>query len=248
MPRFAFSELIGSDDELAPSEGEKAIAKPVAVVPDGKPEMGSLFGDIPPPETRQTSIMPASRSPHMQAVGGPSPHIHRPISRRIQNTPRSSMQRSSGAVAFPSPMKAPSAITTQTFRGGASSATAVPHRVPKAVTPTYLPKPAISLECADAWQNDAGLFLGRSFRACFSPSGVLFMPANVRPGSAGREVHGHKVAMVPMKERIFKRRSYEDIIKVHREMREMVDRGSTDPKDIVKVTYVCVSMCVRVCM
>jgi hypothetical protein len=129
-------------------------------------------------------------------------------------------------------MKAPP-ITTQTFRP--SSSVAVPHKVPKAVTPAYLPKPAISLECADTWQNDAGLFLGRSFRACFSPSGVLFMPANVRAGNAGREVHGHKVAMVPMKERIFKRRSYEDIIKVHRLMREIVDRGGADPKDVIKV-------------
>jgi hypothetical protein len=61
------------------------------------------------------------------------------------------------------------------------------------------------------------------------------MPANVRAGNAGREVHGHKVAMVPMKERIFKRRSYEDIIKVHRLMREIVDRGGADPKDVIKV-------------
>ena len=64
------------------------------------------------------------------------------------------------------------------------------------------------------------------------------MPANVRPGNGSAGVDGHKVAVVPLKERAFKSRSYWDVLKVHKEMREAVERGKSDTKSVVKVLFV----------
>mmetsp|Transcript_8915 Transcript_8915/g.22255 ORF Transcript_8915/g.22255 Transcript_8915/m.22255 type:complete len:969 (-) Transcript_8915:190-3096(-) len=239
MPRFHFEELIGENDALPGglSDGGARDAEMATEVP----EMGSLLGASTPQVSRQPPLS-ASRS-SLAVAPTPSPQIVRPISRRIQSAPRPPVQgKPAGpalSISFQSPLRLPptssvfSAATPAALGFRTSPAPAVAHRAPQPVTPAYPTEPAVALDSGDSWRNDAGLFLGRSFRACFSPSGELFMPASVR--GAVKTGGGHRVAVVPLKGRLFKQRNYGEMLQVHRDMRASVEGvEGADAQDLMQ--------------
>lgn len=48
----------------------------------------------------------------------------------------------------------------------------------------------MALDCKDKWRNDMGLFMGRSFRVCFSPDGKVYMPQQCFGGNTSGRVGG----------------------------------------------------------
>lgn len=225
MPRFAFDELIrAEDDEGTP---DLLVDEGVSVMSEA-PKLGSLF---PTPHSQGTLALLQNAQYHNQllqqhpaslptgraslgaaAAASPvTPSMHRPISRRIQSSaPRPATAPFSAKPLLPSSpfssaltfaVAAPSPPPSS-FRSGGS------HRAPQPVAPSYPPSPLVPLDSAKAWRQDAGLFLGRSFRATFGPNGELYMPSPVRGAAEG----GHRVRVVALPGSVFKPRPYGELM------------------------------------
>ena len=108
---------------------------------------------------------------------------------------------------------------------------------PDPVQAAYPAGPVVSLDCNDKWRNDMGLFLGRSFRVCFSASGKVYMPAQCFGKDTVSRVGGaHQVLVKPMAGRLFEHRpggssgvwggnGYAPLLQAHLEMSQMLQGG-----------------------
>lgn len=232
MPHFNFDELIG-DNPVAPGDAEMTTEGP---------DMGSLFSSTHQSQLISSlptrSLIPA-HTPSVSGSNMASPHVIRPVTRRMQSTPRSSLQLKNSPSTkanksmsiYQSPLRSLSNVTPAVFSFRESPIPTMVHKAPQTVIPSYTALPAVPLDASDYWRNDAGLFLGRSFRVCFSPSGELFTPAGVR--NAG----GHKVAVISLKDRLFAKRGYGDLLQTHKDMRACVDgMEGADTRDLMQVS------------
>lgn len=112
-----------------------------------------------------TAATPKSQSTHRKLHSAPFP---------LQRTPRS---------------KVPSWVKSGLSARKIESAPEKRER-PDPVLPSYPAEPAVALDCKDKWRNDMGLFMGRSFRVCFSPNGTVYMPQQCFGGDTSGRVGG----------------------------------------------------------
>ena len=139
--------------------------------------------------------------------------MHRPISRRMQGSPRTEFLASSEVTMH-------DAFRSRTMDMGIVKQRAPPVReAPRPTAPSYPAKPLVPLDSEEGCGNDMGLFLGRSFRVCFSPSGHLFMPCKNYSGGGGDGAGAysgvHKVAALLLCGRAFTPRRYDDLLQKH---------------------------------
>ena len=144
------------------------------------------------------------------------------------------------------PMQRPSMIASAPMRPSRDVPTPIREsRVVVQKRPILCPPKPHTMPDKKLWHNDAGLFLGRSFRACFSPAGELFtvgkvyriqtegstqlVPARAHghaadpmiTGSENRAAAGsqgegaYRVEVIPMVGRLFHSRSYIEQLKLH---------------------------------
>jgi hypothetical protein len=153
--------------------------------------------------------------------------MHRPISRRIEPL---------RAEFSPAP-EGPTPDPFRTRGGALLKARGKPERVPpQPVEPVYLAKPNVALDSEEGG-NDMGLFLGRSFRVCFSSTGQLFMPCKNFPGAggdaSGAYVGAHKVAALALCGRSFQPGRYSELLQKHAALAEAADAHGARVEDLM---------------
>ena len=108
------------------------------------------------------------------------------------------------------------------------------------VPPSYPAAPRVALDCGDQWRNDMGLFLGRSFRVCFSANGDIYMPkpcfgANA-PAPTSADAGAHQIVRKTARGSLLPdctSHDYASLLRAHLEMSDALNGAAAKDKGAV---------------
>ncbi|EKX43413.1 hypothetical protein GUITHDRAFT_140464 [Guillardia theta CCMP2712] len=203
MPRFDFDELVKETLE----QTEVQIVEPDKKDEAEETQVTSIFEISQQVMTRSRDSMSLFHSAlPVQVAKTPNRKVPAPQAKKRTSSILKSIQISSSPVQKSSQAPPPH---MEEWRSQHAPLEPVPVQYPS--------KPSIPLDAGDLWRNDMGLFMGRSFRACFSPSGKIYIPRQ----NYGSDDFGHKVDVRDVRSSLHDtsegRRSYVELMKAHHE-------------------------------